>query len=120
MPALLLPGYHRSSVVGTVPEPLRFLLSTLLMPMKKDATDRFMRDTIRGCYGAQGFLLLHHTLHDHRPVLSGKSVWRVFRPRSSVFEKRRIASLTYVIFCQKMLDLEIQCARWGQEEVENW
>jgi hypothetical protein len=108
--ALLPPGCHRASVVGTVPGPLRFLLSALLMHMKKKATDRFMRDSIGGCYGAQRFLLLQHTLHHHRPVLSGNSGLRVFRPRSSVLEKRRIASLTYIIFCQKGLDLEIQFA----------
>jgi hypothetical protein len=47
--ALLLPGRHRASVGGTVPVELRFLLSTLLMHMKKKATDRFMRDTICCC-----------------------------------------------------------------------
>ena len=97
--------------------PLRFLLSTLLMQMKKKATDRFVRDSIRGGYGAQRFLLLHHTLHHHRPVFSGNSVLRVFRPRSSVLDKRRIASLTDVIFCQKVLDLEIEFARRSKEEV---
>jgi hypothetical protein len=43
------------------------LLSTLLLDMKQNAADRFMRDTIRGCYGAERFFLLHHTLHDCRP-----------------------------------------------------
>jgi len=86
----------------------------------KKAADRFVRDAIRGCYGAQRFLLLHHTLYHHRLVLSGKSVLWVFRPRSPVLEKRRVASLTYVIFCQRLLDLEIQCARRSKEEVENW
>ncbi len=96
--------------------PLGFLLSKLLMNMKK-ATDRFVRDSIGGCYCAQRFLLLHHTLHHHRPVFSGNSVLRVFRPRSSVLDKRRIASLTDVIFCQKVLDLEIEFARRSKEEV---
>ena len=54
--------------------PLRFLLSRLLMPMKKNATDRFVRDSIGGCYGAQRFLLLHHTMHDQRPVFSGNTI----------------------------------------------
>jgi len=48
----LAAGRHRASVVGKVPGPLRFLLSRLLMHMKKKATDRFMRDTIRCGYGA--------------------------------------------------------------------
>ena len=73
--------------------PLSFLLSKLLLNMKKDATDRFMRDSIRGCYGAARFLLLHHTMYDCRPVFSGKTVFRVFRPWSSVLDKRRVASL---------------------------
>jgi hypothetical protein len=84
------------------------LLSTRLLKMKKKATDRFVRDSIRGCNCAQRFLLLHHTLHHHRPVFSGKTVSRVFRPWSSVLEKRRVASLTDVSFCQKVLHLEIQ------------
>jgi len=97
--------------------PLRFLLSTLLMQMKKKATDRFVRDSIRGGYGAQRFLLLHHTLHHHRPVFSGKTVSRVFRPWSSVLEKWRLAPLTDVIFSKKLLELLIQFSRWGKEEV---
>jgi hypothetical protein len=40
--ALLLPGRHRASVVGTVTVRVRFLLYTLHMDMKHDATDRFM------------------------------------------------------------------------------
>jgi hypothetical protein len=40
--ALLLPGRYRASVVGTVPAQLRFLLYTLLLDLKHDATDRFM------------------------------------------------------------------------------
>ena len=63
---------------------LRFLLSTLLLDMKHDATDRFMRDTICGCYGAERFLLLHHMLHDSRPQFSGNTIVRVFWPWSSV------------------------------------
>ena len=42
--ALLLPGDYRASVVGTVTAQLRFLLSTLLLDTKHDATDRFIRD----------------------------------------------------------------------------
>jgi len=100
--------------------PLRFWLSTRLLKMKKKATDRFVRDARGGCYGAQRFLLLHHTLHHHRPVGSGKTVSRVFRTWSSVLEKRRSASLTDVIFCQKVLHLEIQFTRRGKQEGANW
>ena len=66
-PALLLPGRHRASVAGKVPVPLRFLLSTLLMYMKK-ATDRFRRDSISCCNCAERFLLLHHTMYYCRPL----------------------------------------------------
>jgi hypothetical protein len=83
------------------------------------ATDRFVRDA-RGGYGAQRFLLLHHTLHHHGSVFSGKTVSRVFRILSSVLEKRRSASLTGVIFRQKVLELEIQVARRGKQEGANW
>jgi hypothetical protein len=100
--------------------PLRFLLSTRLLHMKKKATDRFVRDSIGGCYCAQRFLLLHHTLRHHRPVFSGKTVSRVFGPRSSLLEKRRMASLTDVTFCQKGLHLERQVARRGKQEGKNW
>jgi hypothetical protein len=88
--------------------------------MKKKATDRFVRDTLGGCYGAQRFVLLHHTLHHHWPVFSGKTVSRVFRLCSSMFEKRRMASLTDVIFCQKVLNLEIQFASRSKQESKNW
>jgi hypothetical protein len=47
---------------------LRFNLSTLLLDMKHDAADRFMRDTICGCYGAERFFLLYHTMHHGRPL----------------------------------------------------
>ena len=40
--ALLLPGRYRASVVGKVTAHLRFVLYTLLLDMKHDATDRFM------------------------------------------------------------------------------
>jgi hypothetical protein len=87
---------------------LRFLLSTLLLDKKHDATYRFMRDSIRGCHSAKRFLLLYYTMYDCRPVISGKTVVGVFRPWSSVLDKRRTASLNEFIFCQKVLDLEIQ------------
>jgi hypothetical protein len=96
------------------------LLSTLLLDIKHDATDRFMRDSIRGCYCTERFLLLHHTMYDCRPVFNGKTVFRVFRPRSSVLDHRRVASLKEFIFCKKALHLEIEFPRRGKEEGENW
>jgi hypothetical protein len=43
----------------TVTAQLRFWLSTLLLDMKNNATDRFMRDFIYGCYSAERFFLLY-------------------------------------------------------------
>jgi hypothetical protein len=42
-------------------------LTTPHLNMKYDAMDRFMRDTIYGCYGAERFFLLDHTLHHIQP-----------------------------------------------------
>ena len=61
--ALLLPGHHRASVREKGPTPLRFWLSTRLLDMKQNATDRFRRDPIGGCHGTERFVLLHHTMH---------------------------------------------------------
>jgi len=91
------------------PEPLRFLLSTLLMHMKKKATDRFMRDTIRCCDGAQGFLLLHHTMNDQRPEFSGYTVCGMFWPWSPFAHHRRRADFMCSVVSEHALDLEIQC-----------
>jgi hypothetical protein len=97
--------------------PLHFLLSTLLMHMKKHATDRFVRDTIRCCYGAQGFLLLHHTMNDYWPMFSGNTICGVFWPWSAFAHHRRRADVMCFIMGEHVLDLEIQFARWGKEEV---
>src|SRR5215471_10790652 len=72
--------------------------------MTHDATDRFMRDVIGGCYGAERFFLLHHTMYDHRPVFSGNTKIRLFRPWPSMLEKRSVDSNP----------------RRGKEEGENW
>ena len=66
-----------------------------------------MRDAIRGCYCAERFLPLHHTMYYCWPVFSGNAIFWVFRPWSSVLDKRRVASLKEFIFCQKVLHLEI-------------
>ena len=104
----------------TVIAQLCFLLFTLLLDMKHDATDRFMRDSIRGCHCAERFFLLDHTMYYCRPMFSGNTVVRVYWSWLSVFEKRRVASLNEYIFRQEVLHLEIQFSRRGKEEVENW
>ena len=63
----------------TVIAQLRFLLFTLLLDMNHDTPDHFMRGTIRGCYRAERFFLLHHTLYNCRPQFSGNTVERMFR-----------------------------------------
>ena len=43
--------------------------------MKHDATDGFVRDTICGCYGAERFFLLHHTIS--RPSASVQREYQI-------------------------------------------
>ena len=93
------------------------MLSILLMKMTKKATDRFVRDAIRGCHGAQRFLLIHHTVNDHRPVFSGKTVCGVFWPWSPFAHHRRRADVICTVVGEHVLDLEIQFASRGKEEI---
>jgi hypothetical protein len=53
---------------GKVAGLLRFWLSTRLLHMKQEATDRFRRDSRGGCHSTERFVLLHHTLHHRRPL----------------------------------------------------
>ncbi len=99
---------------------LRFLLSTRLLSMKDEATDRLMRDPILICNCTKWFVVLHHTMKNHRPVFSGKSIVRVFRPWSPFANHRRRAGVRCFIVSQQVLHLEIQFASRGKEERENW
>jgi hypothetical protein len=99
---------------------LHFLLSTLLLKMKHDATDRFMRDFICGCYGTERFLLLHHTKYDCWPEFCGNTVFRLFWPWSPFATNRRRAGIMGFILGEQLLNLEIECASRGKEEGENW
>jgi len=86
--------------------------------MKKEATDRFRRDTIRGCYGAQRFLLLHHTMQHRRPLGSGKTVWGLLWFWMPMLDHhRRRASLSSFLLRKKVLNLLIQYSCRGKEEV---
>jgi len=76
--ALLLLGCQRASNGGIVTVKLSFLLSTLLLDMKHDAANHFMEDIIVGCYCAQRLVLLHHTMHDDRPLFSGTPYFGCF------------------------------------------
>jgi len=96
------------------------LLSMRLLRLKKKATDRFRRDTVRGCHFAKRFLLLHHTLHHRRLLRSGKTVRRMLWSWTPVLHHiRRSASLSCFILRKKVLNLLRQCARRGKEEGEN-
>lgn len=99
---------------------LHFLLSTLLLKMKHDTTDRFMRDFICGCYGTERFLLLHHTKYDCRPEFGGNTIFRLFWPWSPFANKRRRADVIGSVVSEHVLDLEIQLASRSKEEGENW
>jgi hypothetical protein len=79
-----------------------------------------MRDSICDCYITERFFLLNHVMFNCRLKFSGNTVVRVFWSWSSVFGKRRVASLNEFIFRQKVLHLEIHFPRRGKEEGENW
>ena len=96
---------------------MRFLRYMLFRSRTNEATDRFMRDTVCSCHGAQRFLLLHHLLHDQRPVFSGKTVCGVFWPWSPFAHHRRRADVICTVVGEHVLDLEIQCASRGKEEI---
>jgi hypothetical protein len=85
--------------------------------MKHDATTRFMRDFICGCYGTERFLLLPHTKYDCRPEFGGNTVFRLFWPWSPFANNRRWAGVLGLIVGEQLLDLEIECASRGKEEV---
>ncbi len=118
--ALLLPERHRASVVGIVTAQLRFLLSTLLVDMKQDATDRFMRDSKLLCNRTKWFVVLHHAMHDLWPVFSGNTVVRLFWPWSPFANNRRGAGVKCFVVSEQILYFEIQSAIRNKEEVENW
>jgi hypothetical protein len=118
--ALVLPGHHRASVVGTGTAQLRFLLFTLLVDMKHDATDRFMRDTVGCCHYTERLFLVHHTMHYCRPVFSRNTVIRVFWPWSPFANNRKRAGVMCFFGSEHLLYLEIQLASRSKEEVENW
>jgi hypothetical protein len=96
------------------------LLSTLLLDMKYDATDRFMRDTILLSNPTKWFVVLHHAMHDHRPVFRGNTIFRVPWSLSAFANKRRRAGVMCFIVSEHVLYLEVQFARGGKEEGENW
>jgi len=93
----------------------------LLLRMKKEATDRFRRDTVGGCHWTERFVLLHHTLHHGRPLGSGKTVcWVLWSWTPMLDHSRRRASLRSFLLSKQVLNLEIQFASRSKEEGKNW
>jgi hypothetical protein len=116
----LLPGHYRAPVGGTGPVQLSFLLSTRLLDMKQETTDRFRRNTILLCNRTKGFVVLHHTMDDHRPVFRGKTVFGVFWPWSPFATYRMRAGVSGFTVSEHLLHLERQFAGGSKEEIINW
>jgi hypothetical protein len=88
--------------------------------MKDEATDRFVRDSIRCCHGTERFVVLHHPMNDHRLVFNGKTVCGVCWPWSPFATHRRRAGVSGFTMSEQVLHLEIQFARRCKEEGKNW
>src|SRR5947207_12662249 len=99
--------------------PFRIWLSTRLR-MKKKATDRFRRDPILLCNPTKWFVVLHHTMHDHRPVGRGKALCRACWPWPPFATHRRRAGVSGFTVSEHLLHLERQFAGGSKEEIENW
>ncbi len=99
---------------------LRFWLSMRLLSMKDEAADRFMGDSILICHLTKRFVVLHHTMDDHRPVFRGKTVFGVFWSWPPFANHRRRAGVRCFVVSKQVLHLEIQVAGGSKEERENW
>ena len=86
------------------------MLSTRLLSMKDEATDRLIRDPTLLCNWMKWFVVLHHPMKNHRPVFSGKSLVRVFGPWSPFATHRRRDGVRCFIVSKPALDLQIQVA----------
>ncbi len=87
--------------------------------MKKKATDRFRRDPRLLCNPTKWFGVLHHPMHDYRPVGRGKAICRAFWPWPPFANHRRTGVRGFIL-SQQALNLEVQIARRNKEEGENW
>jgi hypothetical protein len=104
---------------GNSTSTVRVFPLALQMSVKKDATDCFMRVWIRCCYSVEWFILLLDIIC-YCPKFRENTLVQMFRCRSSMPERRRVASLNEFIFYQKMLHLEIQFPSLEKEEGANW
>ena len=96
------------------------MLSMRLLRMKKEATDRFRRDPILLCNRTKWLVVLHHTMKDHRPMFSGKTVVQVFWPWPPFATHRRRTGVSGFIVSEQVLHLEIQSASRSKQEGKNW
>jgi len=88
--------------------------------MKKEATDRFRRDTKLLCNWTKRFIVLHDTMNNERPVVSRNTALRVFWPWSPFATHWRRADARCFVVSEQVLYLQIQFARRGKEEGTNW
>jgi hypothetical protein len=89
--------------------------------MTYDATDHFMRDAIRCCYGAERFFLNHYTLHHRWPLGSRNAVSWVLWPWTQVLDHHlRMTYPSCLILSKQVLHLLIQYSWRDKEEGENW
>jgi hypothetical protein len=102
--------------------------------MRHEAADRFMGDTILICHltcmddprrgssihVTKRFVVLHHTLDDHRPVFRGKTVFGVFWSCSPLATHSRRAGVSGFTVSEHLLHLERQFAGGSKEEIINW
>jgi hypothetical protein len=92
----------------------------LLKRMKKEATDRFRRDTKLLCNWTKWVVVLHDTMNNERPVVSRKTVLRVFWPWSPFATHRRRADAMRFVVSEYVLYLQIQFASRSKQEGANW
>ena len=93
------------------------MLSLRLKSIEEEATDRFRRDTKLLCNWTKWVVVLHHTMNNERPVVSRKTVLRVFWPWSPFANHRRRADVACFVVSEQVLHIEIQFASRSKEEV---
>jgi len=114
------PVAHNGSVAGQLLHSYASCCPRCLLSMTYDATDRFMRDTIGGCYCTERFFLLYDTPNHGRPLRSRNTVCGALWPWTPMLHNRRMAFFRCFILGKQALHLLIQYARGDKEEVKNW
>jgi hypothetical protein len=102
------PVAHNDSVARQVRHSSASCCPRCAEDMTYDATDRFMRDTIGGCYRTGRFFLLHDTPNHGRPHRSRNTVYGILWPQTPMLHSGRMTPLRYFILNQQLSNLEIQ------------